>query len=110
MTHSNTDYSRIPGPGDLAIAYLDRQERDEESRLIEMDDADFIINRICPSCRGIDRRMLTCTTCDGDGVIVPCDTCGEPTKTSEAITADGVTLCRACETAFVVKFALEVLP
>jgi hypothetical protein len=60
------------GPGDLAVAQLEREERDAERRLRGMTRDELVTERICPECRG-----KQCEVCNFTGEIVVCTGCGD---------------------------------
>jgi RecJ-like exonuclease len=69
----NTTLRSLPGPGDLACSYLDREEANAARQLREATDADCIHNGICPECRSEDG----CDACGDTGRVEACDGCGK---------------------------------
>lgn len=89
----------LPGPGDLAIAQLAREERADNRRRAAMTDMDWILDGKCPDCEGGESERpgaSLCLRCVGTGKLVRCEMCGEALPELAIVLGGGGKWCPSC--------------
>lgn len=78
----------MTGPGDLAVAAIECQERTFETWLREASENELVKRGICPAC-----RYVGCAKCDELGTVESCKGCGAVVASARLIDGD---FCAEC--------------
>jgi RecJ-like exonuclease len=87
----------LPGTGDLALAQMDREERDEDRRLASKTEEEFLHDGECPNCKGgAAPHADYCMRCWGTGKVTRCHLCGEAKPEASIVRDGGGEWCPTC--------------